>query len=181
MKNKKLSITFIIIGLLLIIIGSILIIIDKIDKSEKIKLENKNAININYDIFKEKIDVFTKERSNVKNNVLSDMFVETVANYDDWVVALESYKKSIDDSIDNSSTLKDLCLNKKYSDTEGKTKCDSFIIAYETAVNYYTKDIVEFNKNIDEFNNSLDNKLENFESGYEFIDLDDDGKYIGKD
>ena len=181
MKNKKFVIIFIILGFLLIISGIVMVVLNKIDSDKKEKENQKNIVVKSYDTFKEYVDTFNKNRSDYYENVSSNMFLETVEDYESWISYIDNYTKTVDDIVSISTELKDICVSKKYTDSDVKTKCVSFIIAYETAINYYTKDIIEFNKNIDLYNESLENKLDKYELKYEFIDIDDDGKYVGKE
>ena len=181
MKNKKLAIIFTVIGFLLILSGSLLTVFNIIKDDEKKKNENRDIIISNHEKFKERIDDFNLARSSVYENVLSGMFVESIEDYDKWISNLDSYTETIDNVVNNSDKLKNSCINLFYSSLDVKYKCDSFVIAYETAVNYYTKDIIEFNNNIKKINEELETPVDEYELKYEFIDINDDGKYYGKD
>lgn len=181
MKRSKLIISLIVVGLICIITGSSILVYNNISNSKKRAKEDKELIVSSHGVFKTEIEAFNEARSNYYNDVASDLFVESIEDYDKWIEVIDAYTKTIDNVEAKSKNLKNLCINRYYGSIDIKNKCDSFVIAYETAVNYYTKDIIEFNENIKKFNNSLSDKKEEYKLNYEYTDINDDGKYFGKD
>jgi len=187
MKKRKIAIFIFVLGMLLIVLGiSILIYNNLINKkNEQKKLEN-NIIE-KYDIFKKNVESFNELRNYYYSQVVDNLFTETVeSDYDNWIVVLDDYTSKVDNVEKSSSYLKKQCVNKYHSNKDVTNKCDSFVIAYETVINYYTKNVVSFNAVLDEYrreNGIVDeeSEIKNYSSKYNYVDVNSDGKFIGKD
>lgn len=180
MKKKVVIITLSV----LIVIGLVictLLIIKKLDENKKAKKEIETKIVENYQIFRAKVEDFNEERKIYSNAVASDLFKESAYKYEEWIKEIDKYTTAIKEVEKVSSYLKDNCVNKLYSKQDIKNKCDAFVIAYETAFNYYVKDMISFNESIEEFNKELKEKYEKIELEYEYVDINKDGKFYGKD
>jgi hypothetical protein len=186
MKSKKLAVVTLIIGILLIIGGLSLWIISYINEKNTETKQLEDEILTNYEVFKEKTEAFNDFRSNTYyNEVTKDLYLESVSDeYEVWINILDIYTDTIDEVENSSSYLKENCVNTYYSNNDIKNKCEAFVIAYETVVNYYTKDIISFNELINEYINNNDSDIENIKEynlKYEYVDINSDGKFIGKD
>ena len=181
MKNRSIVIILVVIGVFCIVSGSSMMVYNTINEQNKNKKQAEELIVKGHSVFKNEIESFNQARTDFYEKVISDMFIETVENYDEWIKVIDEYTATVDKVEEKSKNLKGACVTKFYSSLDVRNKCDSFVIAYETAVNYYTKDIKAFNESIIDFNKNLDNKLNEYELKYEFTDINDDGKYYGKD
>lgn len=181
--KRKFAITFLILGILLIISGITLLTVSYINEENKDKKDTENTILTNYTVFKNNIESFNEYRSGTYfDKVATDLFVESVEeDYNEWIETLNEYTVLID-NIDNSSTdLKELCVNTYYSNEELRNKCDAFVIAYETAINYYVKDIDSFNETINEYLSEYGNEdIKLYELKYKYVDIDSNGEFSGK-
>ena len=183
MKNKRIAVIILVVGILLIITGLSLGIYTYINKNnEKTKEYNRNIL-AEYDLFKNNIDSFNEMRTIYYNDVAKNLYPESVdEEYVDWLEILNSYTESIDKVEKSSKVLKEECVNKFHSNNDVKNKCDSFVIAYETVMNYYTKDVISFNETINAYlANKKDEDIKNYELKYDYTDINLDGKFIGKD
>lgn len=185
MNKKTSAIILTIIGLLLIIIGLSLTVFENINNKNDNKKGIETKIVENYETFKSKIDNFNNVRDQYYNDVAKNLYPESVeSDYSEWIKSLDNYTVAVDDVVNVSDYLKDSCVNKYYSSTDTKNKCVSFIIAYETAVNYYTKDIYAFNDNLSLYRrNTVDanDSITDYKVKYNYVDIDSDGKFYGKD
>lgn len=184
MKNKKLAVFALVVGILLIVAGLSVGIYTYINKNNEENKKYEDTILKEYDNFKVNTDTFNDMRSTYYNDVAKNLYPESVEEeYEKWVEVLKSYTESIDKVENSSNELKEECVNKYHSNEEIKNKCESFVIAYETVMNYYTKDIISFNETIDAYLNDVENeeKIKNYESKYNYTDINADGKFIGKD
>lgn len=186
MKKKNIAVLVLILGIVLIVIG-ILFVYKEITDMNKEKKEIENNISDNHEKFRGKVDEFEKIRSTYYSDVVNDLYPETVKdNYKDWLIVLNNYTDIVDEVEKNSSYLKKHCINKFYSNKDIKNKCDAFVIAYETVFNYYTKDIISFNSVINEYYtqneiNKEESEIKEFELKYDYIDINTDGEFKGKD
>jgi len=183
--KKKLPIIILVIGFLLILLGVSLVVYDNLSNEKHKKIETEKRIVNNYETFKKKVELFDTKRTSYYDDVVVDLYIESVKdNYDEWISFLNEYTTTVDDVEKESSYLKEHCVNNYYSNKDIANKCDAFVIAYETVMNYYTKDIVSFNELIDSYRNEYDISNEevlDYNMKYNYIDINDDGKYIGKD
>lgn len=184
MKKKTIIIIISIIGFLLVVGGVSIIVYNQIHEKnvENRKIEKK--ILEDYEVFREKVDMFTQTRTIYHDEVIVNLFPESVEEeYESWITTIEQYTTSINEVESSSDNLKELCVNKYYSNEDVNNKCKSFVIAYETAINYYTKDIIAFNETIDEYHKvSLESKkgIINYELKYDYTDINADGNFVGK-
>lgn len=186
MKNKGIAVIICIIGILLIIGGLSFGCYNYINKQNQESKEIENKVLLEYNTFKENVESFNEMRSKTYyNEVASNLYVESVElEYESWLEILNRYTELVDKVEDSSAFLKENCVNKYYSDGNVKNKCDSFVIAYETTINYYTKDIISFNEMITTYLKEVNEEKENiklYEQGYNYTDINLDGKFIGKD
>lgn len=186
MKSKKFAIVVCILGILLIIGGLSYGCYAYINKQDKDQKEIENKILLEYDNFKKNAESFNELRSKTYyNGVAKNLYVESVeSEYEAWIEILDKYTE-LTDKVENSSIfLKENCVNKYYSNENIRNKCDSFVIAYETTINYYTKDIISFNDTINSYLKKINEESENiklYEQKYNYIDINLDGKFIGKE
>lgn len=178
---KRNAIIFVTCGLMLLVVGFLVMYLNDSFKRENELKESYKKINENYDVFEEKLEIVTGEREIMTNDVVNNYYIdEVVNNYDNWISIIKDYNKSIDEI----SKYKDLIVNycyKEYEDNNVNSKCQSMILGYETAINYFVKDIEGFNKFIDEYNSNYpDNTYIVFSSSYNYVDMNDDGNYLGK-
>lgn len=171
------------IGVLLVIFGIILYFVLEVKKEKDTNSEEANKVVENYNTYKTFAEETSKWRS---DNILTDRFIEEVnENYDEWIKVYNKYKDKISEHDQKSKELKKLCINKTYSNSDVTSKCDAFVIAYETLVNYYINDIDDFNGLLEQYRESdtiIDKKddIKDFDKGnYEYVDINDDGNYTG--
>lgn len=183
--NKKIPTIFLIVGILLVIIGISLTVFKVTNNDSKNKKEKENKILEEYEKFRNKVDNFNSSRDDYYNKVAKNLYPESVQNnYENWISTLDVYTKATDEVEEGSSYLKENCVNKYYSNNDVKNKCEAFVIAYETAINYYTKDVYAFNDNLNLYRRNNINSNSNiidYELKYDYVDIDSDGKFWGKD
>ncbi len=182
MKNIK-GIWIAVIGICLIIIGIIVtIVITEKEKMEEDKKLNKE-INEKYTSFKEQAEEFTKVKAELDEGLLDNLYFEQVdLKYKEWTKDLDEYTKVVKKVDKYKDYIQSTCVDKELSNKDSKNKCDALVISYETAINYYVKDITKFNDFITEYNNettttSDDKDLYMLE--FKQIDLNGDLSYSG--
>lgn len=187
-KNKKVAVFLVVISIVLLISGGAYAVITKMNKEKK-EIENKqNDIKDKYQQFKEDVDKFLDARKEYHSVVVDDLFVESVEeDYEEWMESFKKYQKAVDGVIEQSKDLGKLCINKTYPDKNVMTNCQSYMINYETVMNYFVKDVQEFNEFMDEYyqdykgDETLYPHYELDENVYYYVDINDDGEYRGKD
>ena len=184
MKNK-LPITFLVIGILLILLGLSSAVYIKISFEKQERQNMEQTILEDYSSFEKKAALFNDKRMDYYDDVVANLFVEEVKdNYNSWVIFLDEYTRVVDDIENESLYLKDHCVNNYFSNKDVSNACSSFVISYETIMNYYAKDIISFNEIINKYRNDYDiseEELLDYNLKYNYTDINDDGRYIGKD
>lgn len=187
MKRKNIiAVIICVFGILLIIGGLTLTCFADIKKKNDKNRKMENEILAKYDIFKKNAESFNDFRSKTYyNEVSKNLYIESVeSDYTSWIKVIEHYTDTVDKVEESSNFLKNNCVNKYYSNESVRNKCDAFVIAYETTINYYTKDIMYFNELISSYLKTLEKESETiklYEYKYNYMDINSDGKFIGKD
>lgn len=184
--KKKVAVILSILGCLLIILGIVITNYTGINKKNNELKDKQNTILKDYNVITEKNDSFNSFRSgNYYNNVAKDLiYLPVEENYNKWITTIDEYTALVDELEKSSKNLKELCINEKYSNKEVDNACKSFIIKYETTINYYTKDIMAFNNIIEQYyriNLLPSNDIKPYPLKYNFTDINTDGNFVGKD
>ena len=112
------------------------------------------------------------------------MLIENLeSNYDSGVIKLQDYEVTANKIFGYKEFLQDNCSDIIYNDSDVQSKCDSMLISYETANNYFVKDINKWNEFVNNYNNQLEDELYKrslFDLKRDYIDFNDDGEYLGK-
>jgi len=184
MVMKRKSIWVAGLGVLMIVAGCIMSFVTSFAKDVSAAKENAEIIDTEYKSFKELIESFNGERELLYSNVFNDLYIENVAeSYQEWTSAFESYEGVLKKIAGYRPVLEERCLGVLYNDSNIQSRCDSMLISFETAINYYVKDVNKFNEVIDLYNAGVDEltRVASFDlDGYNYLDFNDDGKYLGK-
>lgn len=183
--GKKNVIIIVIVGTLLVFLGSLMIVIHQIQTQNQEKETKENQLKIYYKEFNEQASQFADKRIEYTKAVVENMYYESVNDeYDTWIKEMKSYHELVDSILVKAKPLENLCINQVYSKEELKNDCDTYVINYETVMNYFVKDVNEFNDFIMDYNNDYNAKILTYEldtNQYNYLDVNDDGKFIGKD
>ena len=185
-RNKHLGI-MILIGFLLIVIGIIsYVIINYNDDQAEVKKRMDIVLNT-YDTFKNDVNSFNTIRDNIYNEVLQDMYYETLKNNDTRFKELfNGYKESLEVIDKDYKKIEDKCINVLHPNADVNNKCEAMIVGYEEVVNTYISDVESYNKNITSYNsflketNSTDTSLEEIKLDRDYLDVNGDREYNGK-
>ena len=171
-------------GVLLVGSGFISSFVQSFAKDINDTKENMEIIEDKYNTFKDLLQSFNGDREIVFNDVFNNMFIENLeSNYDGWVIKLQDYEMTVNKIFAYKEFLIDYCSNIIYNDSDVQSKCDSMLISYETANNYFVKDINKWNEFVNSYNTQLEDELYKrnlFDLNRDFIDFNDDGEYLGK-
>lgn len=179
---KKNSILIAVLGTLLLVLGIVINFVININNKNKELKDTKNEIITNYSKLEEDMQIFNGEREiilNISNNYYDE---NLVYNYTSWVSSFDDYLSSVKNIAGYKNFILDKCVDKDYNDSNVNSKCQSMMMSYETVINYFVKDVTAFNNFLESYNASHSNDTKELFSlnGYNYIDIDDDGKYLGK-
>jgi len=187
--GQKKGIILIILSILLIFIGLGVGLITSMNESKKEMDKKIDDIEKNYKVFQPLTETFQTQRKSYVQEVVVDLFYESVEEkYKVWKEEIDEYQKVVEQIRVAAKPLYDLCIGQEYIDTNTINRCSAYVNNYETVMNYFVKDINEFNDFIDEYKTSYETKpneeikaYELDKEKYNFVDINDDGKFIGKD
>ena len=176
---KKLAIGALVLAVALIVTGNSILVYNMMQK-EKIDLKKVSAsIKKDYNAFKKDIETFNEQKIEYEDKVAANLFLETIEEYDDWIKVIDSYTETIKKIEKDSKELREMCINKTYTDEATKNKCNAFIVAYEESINSYVKDINGFNEEVSNIRVNLKKSekehITEYELKYEYIDINSDG------
>lgn len=180
MKHKILFV----IGTLMIISGIATSFMSSFAKDISESKQNAEEIETKYLEFKDILTMLNGERENLYNDVINELYIEMVEeDYNMWLNTYKEYKKIVESIASYKNFIKERCFNVNYTDSNIQSKCDSMLLSYETAINYYVKDVYKFNNFIETYNANIEetNQKALIElTEYNYIDFNDDGRYTGK-
>lgn len=179
---KRNCILLVTIGLILIIGGSLFGYLSRSKKESNNYQSKVNSVLSSYDKFQEKLEIATGERTVIMSYVINHYFDEEVEEkYHSWTAMLDDYTKTIDDVYTYKDIILNNCVKESYKESDITSKCESMIIGYETMINYYVRDLNGFNQFISTYNSNYPDLVKNiYELKYNYMDINDDGKYLGK-
>ncbi len=181
---KKKSAIVAMMGILMITSGGIMSFVTSFARDVTDSKENIETIQTEYKNFKDLVETLNGKREKVYSDVINELYIEYAQEeYNTWKSALEDYESTVSSIAGYQSMLQDRCVSILYNDSNVQSQCDSMVLSYETAINYYVKDIQKFNSFIDLYNASVGEelKLNGYDlKNYNYIDFNDDGKYLGK-
>ena len=171
-------------GVLLVGSGFITSFVQSFAKDVNDTKNEMKVIKEKYDNLKDLLQSFNGDREIVYNDLFNNMFIENLeSNYDSWIIKLQDYEVTANKIFGYKEFLQDNCSDIIYNDSDVQSKCDSMLISYETANNYFVKDINKWNEFVNNYNNQLEDELYKrslFDLKRDYIDFNDDGEYLGK-
>lgn len=181
--KKKVVIILIVILVIGLITGGVFLVIDKMDKDKKDKEQQEKEGKIiveKFELFQEKIKDFNDMWSIYNDLYEPRISSDTTYEYDEWIETLNEYTEAVDGVEEKASELKEKCVGHYYSDTNVSNKCSAFVTEYEQAINLYVADIEGFNLKMKELSNSK-NTYDEYELKYEYVDINNDKVFSGKE
>lgn len=176
--------TLLVLGITLILSGILLSFYESFALDVDEQKENEKQIEEKYESMKVLLNEINDRRGNIYNLVINDLYIEKVeSSYNTWLQTYQSYKTVIDKMEEYKTELNKRCFNILYQDSNIQSKCDSMMLSYETAINYYVKDVNKFNEFISNYNvGKLETEYKQVIDlgAYNYIDFNDDGRYTGK-
>lgn len=188
MGNKKTKIIiFTVVGILLIFLGITFSVVSLLNRESKEIQKAQEDVKNKYRDFKTEADQFTEARKKYQNVVSNNLYVESVEEeYETWIQALEAYQKVVGKVVSKAKPVGDVCIGRSYPDQNVMANCEAYMINYETVMNYFVKDVESFNKFLEEYYTDYKGDKEKYptyelKEEYHYIDVNDDGKFIGKE
>ena len=185
-NSKKIGI-MIFIGFLLIVIGIVSYVVINYNDDQAEVRKRMEVVRDSYETFKTDVESFNSIRDNIYDNVMKDMYYQTLKDNDTSFKELyKSYKESLEKIDQDYDGVKDKCINVLHPEADANNKCEAIISSYEEVVNTYISDVKSYNSLITSYNkwlndtNSSDVKLEEIKLDRDYLDINGDREYNGK-
>lgn len=186
MKHKKLVIIIMTISFILIISGGVSLFVLGLQEDRNAVYNRITDVNNEFETFSTNTTIFEEKRDELYNNILTNMYYETMKQEDQKVKEeLSKYEKLVDVLTKNAKSMDKLCTDVYYPDSKVNTKCVNYKSIYEQVVNYFISDINVYNKNVKEYNkeqnDNKDKMIEEYKTNKKYIDYNNDKTYDGKE
>ena len=188
MSDKKTRVIICIaVGVLIVVLGATFSVINLMNKEKENIQDRQDEVKEKYHAFKVEADKFADARKKYQTKVVESLYVESVEEeYKKWIEELMAYQQVVDKILAQTKPVGDLCIEKKYPDQTVMANCKAYMINHETVMNYFVKDVEEFNQFMEKYHKDYKGDkakypLYDIEEKYHYIDINDDGNYIGKD
>lgn len=160
MKKK----VVIIIIVILVIFGGVIYFISSFKKDQNRVLENIDRVNTYYNSFLDNVSKINEVRHKYSNIINDTYYDDLDKNNDNIVIILDEYKGYINDILDVSEKLEELCSN-YYADSSVNQKCLSYNATIESINVYFKSDVDGYNDMVSKYNEKSDNKIEKYDVG----------------
>lgn len=189
MGDKKVVVIVVIsIMILLGIVGGTYKVIATMNEDKKELDATQEKINKEYEEFKAQADKFTDSRKVYQTTVVENLYIESVEEeYEIWMQSFANYKATVDAILEETKEIHGLCVGKEYPDSEVMTNCSSYMTNHETVMNYFVKDVDSFNEFMEDYYKDYQGDREKtppYEidtTVYKYVDINDDGIFIGQE
>lgn len=189
MKDKEKIVKLIGLGLLIIIIIMCLVlgisyIYKKVYNVNKKQQDRIELVKSNYNQFSLLADKFNTKREELNGYLSENTYYENLYLIKDELYIFYGEYDEIISKIQSVATSLEISCKNEFTNEEINKKCNSYKEAYEMMINIYLNDIKIYNETVKKYNDTVnDNFAQNFESKYatEYIDVNKDGVYSGKD
>lgn len=187
MDSKKVAYILMTFSFVLIVSGSVssFLIGLKNDRNETYK--RMDDVSNSYEVFSTNVSVFENVRDELYNNILGNVYYDTMYTNDLAIKnKLSNYENLVDELEKNTNNLNKLCDDAYYPESKINNICLNYKSIYEQVINYFVSDIKTYNKNVVSYNNyqaTLATGLcvIKYNTNKKYIDYNNDGKYDGKE
>jgi len=187
METKKLAFGMMTVAFILIISGGVSSFVLGLKADREATSKRMENVTDTFEVFSANTSVFEVFRDELYNDVLGDLYYETMYQSDSAVKnKLSNYENLVDELEKNTRSLKNLCEDVYYPNGDINIKCSNYKSIYEQVVNYFVTDIHKYNDNVKKYNNyqaSLGTNflIEEYKTKKDYIDFNSDKKYDGKE
>lgn len=170
--------------MILVILGVIMMIIafamSTVVNKDAVLEKNSEVILDNYTKLTNDSGVNTDLRKELSDKLKTFSPETYESEHNDYVELLTKYNKNIQKMGESATIISSKC-EKKYEESRTNIICMSYNMLYETAINTYVKNLLDYNNRIDAYNKSNNGNYEKFLMVHkEYVDFDKNGVYEGK-
>ena len=187
MKTQKVGYLLLCLSLVLIISGGFSSFLSGLESDRREVMRRMEDVNAEFEGFNTNTSIFEEYRDNLYNDVLGNVYYETMHDTDKEVKeTLSTYESIVDELGKSAKKLDALCKNIYYPKSNTNHHCATYKSIYEQVVNYFITDIITYNDNVLKYNDYQENinqelLVEEYHTKKEFIDYNGDGEFDGRE
>ena len=189
MKNNinKLAYGILCVGLILLISGCFSSFLISLQNDRNEVLRRMDDVGAEFEAFSANTSIFEDYRDELYNEVLGNVYYDTMFYTDDNVKnKLSNFENLVDELEKSTKKLDKLCGNVYYPKSDVNNKCSNYKSIYEQVVNYFVTDIKVYNDNVNKYNDyqkSINGVLlvEEYKTDKKYIDYNGDNIFDGKE
>ena len=186
-KVHKIIYTFLCLGVLCLISGGITSFLSGLKSDHQAVLRRMDDVSGVFESFSTNTTAFEEFRDGLYNDVLGNVYYETMYVTDSSVkLKLKEYEEIVDTLEKDAKKLNSLCKNVYYPDGDVNNKCSNYKSIFEQVVNYFVTDINTYNDNVKKYNDyqtAIQSKLlvDEYKTKRKYIDYNGDSVFDGKE
>lgn len=176
------------ISFILIISGGVSSFVLGLKRDRQATYNRVSDINNTFEVISTNTSVFESVRDELYNQVLNNLFYDTMYQEDKGIKnKLSNYENLVDELTRNTYEMNSLCgKNYYYPDSVANTRCKNYKSIYEQIVNYFVSDIELYNGHIDKYNQYQESlgslyRLRKYQTNKVYIDYNGDNQMDGKE
>ena len=187
MNTRKIAYGLLVLSFVLIMSGGFSSFIRGLRDDHQQVLHRMDDVSLQFEGFSTKTTLFEDFRDELYNDVLGNVYYDTMFVTDELVKdKLKEYEALVDDISKDALELDQLCGNVYYPQVEINSMCSNYKSIYEQVVNYYVTDIQTYNDNVNKYNeyqSAIQSNLlvEEYQTKYRYIDYNGDKVFDGKE
>lgn len=185
-KSKRLASIFFCLGLVLIISGSFSSFLSSLKNDREEVLRRMDDVSLEFESFSANTTAFENFRDELYNDVLGNVYYESMFQTDNIVKEMMSNYENLVDQLTRSTKKMDSLCNVYYPKSEVNNMCINYKSIYEQVVNYFISDVNTYNNNIKKYNdyqksNGTTLFVKDYSTDKKYIDYNGDKVFDGKE
>ncbi len=187
MNTRKIAYGFLCLGFLLLMTGGFSSFIISLKDDHQQVLHRMEDVSGLFEGFSTKTTAFEEFRDELYNDVLGNVYYDTMVVTDDAVKEkLREYEAMVDDLTGDAKKMNSLCGNVYYPQASVNSMCENYKSIYEQVVNYFVTDIATYNESVQKYNDyqkaiKSDLFVSEYQARYRYIDYNGDKVFDGKE
>lgn len=186
-KIRRFAYVILCLGIILIVSGSFSSFLSGLNNDHQEVLRRMDDVSSEFEAFSTNTSAFEDFRDELYNEVLGNVYYETMFETDkDVKEKVSNYENLVDQLSRGTKKLDRLCGNIYFPKSGINNMCVNYKSIYEQIVNYFVTDINIYNENIDKFNeyqksNGSKDFVKKYKTDKKYIDYNGDKTFDGKE
>ena len=187
MNTRKIAYGLLALSFILIIAGGFSSFFKGLKADHQEVLRRMEDVSGIFEAFSTNITIFEEARDELYNDVLGNVYYDTMFATDEEVKGkIKEYEGIVDEIEKGTKKLDKLCGKVYYPDSDANNKCANYKSIYEQVINYFVTDIKTYNDNVSKYNeyqNAIQSEfvIGEYKTKRDYIDYDGDKIFAGRE